>query len=245
MVHSSFDYVFHYAATVGVLNTLEHPDKVLHDLEGFKNIFTLAKNTGVQRVFFSSSAEVYGEPVEIPQDEESTALNARLPYAVVKHMGEVYAEVFQQLHGLDYTIFRFFNTYGPKQSPNFVVSKFITAALANQPITIYGDGEQNRSFCFIEDNLDVTTHCLYKGKAVNEVVNIGNDRITTINELAHLIIKLTKSKSKVEYIPALPAGDMSRRQPAVRKMKKLLDREYTTLEEGLAKTITYFRNTSN
>lgn len=139
---NEFDYVFHYAAVVGVLRTLDNPVMVLEDLDGIKNVLDLSKNTGVKRVYFSSSSEVYGEPVEFPQNEHTTPLNSRLPYAIVKNIGEAFLRAYKQEFNLDFTIFRFFNTYGPKQSTDFVMSKFIYAALQNKDITIYGDGGQ-------------------------------------------------------------------------------------------------------
>ena len=141
-----FDYVFHYAAVVGVKRTLENPVLVLDDLQGIRNVLKLCKNTGVKRVFYASSSEVYGEPVHLPQHEHNTPLNSRLPYAVVKNAGESFCRSYFQEFGLEYTIFRFFNTYGPKQSPDFVVSRFINAALEHKPITIYGDGQQTLTF---------------------------------------------------------------------------------------------------
>ena len=154
MMAYQFDFVFHYAAVVGVARTLENPVSVLNDISGFKYLLDLCKNTGVKRVFFSSSSEVYGEPFEHPQNENTTPLNSRLPYAVVKNVGESFLRSYQQEYGLDYTIFRFFNTYGPKQSQDFVMSKFINAAKNNRDITIYGDGSQTRTFCYKDDNID-------------------------------------------------------------------------------------------
>jgi UDP-glucuronate decarboxylase len=127
-----FDVVFHYAAVVGVKRTIENPVSVLNDIDGIRNLLNLCKNTGVRRVFFSSSSEVYGEPVEFPQNEHTTPLNSKLPYAIVKNIGEAFLRSYQREYGLDYTIFRFFNTYGPKQSKEFVVSKFIRAALGGR-----------------------------------------------------------------------------------------------------------------
>lgn len=229
----SFDYVFHYAAMVGVKRTLENPVSVLEDITGIKNILSLSKNTGVKRVYFSSSSEVYGEPVEFPQNEHTTPLNSRLPYAIVKNVGEAYLKSFKKEYDLDYTIFRFFNTYGPKQSKDFVVSKFISAALKNSEITVYGDGKQTRTFCFIDDNITATTNAFYKNQFVNDVVNVGGDIEITILELAQTIIKLTKSKSKIKHLPALEEGDMTRRKPDTTKMKKLLNKKAVPLEEGL------------
>ncbi|MFM7902004.1 MAG: NAD-dependent epimerase/dehydratase family protein, partial [Bacteroidota bacterium] len=156
-----FEYVFHYAALVGVKRTLENPVMVLNDITGIKNVLNLSKNTGVKRVFFSSSSEVYGEPVEFPQNEHTTPLNSRLPYAIVKNVGEAYLRSFKQEYDLAFTIFRFFNTYGPQQSNDFVMSKFITAALSNTDITIYGDGSQTRTFCYIDDNVDACLSAFY------------------------------------------------------------------------------------
>ncbi|MGK7390865.1 MAG: NAD-dependent epimerase/dehydratase family protein [Candidatus Cyclobacteriaceae bacterium M2_1C_046] len=233
MTAFSFDYVFHYAALVGVKRTLENPELVLNDIEGIKNILKLAKNTGVKRVFFSSSSEVYGEPVEMPQNEQTTPLNSRLPYAIVKNVAEAFFKSFKQEYDLDYTIFRFFNTYGPKQSADFVMSKFIRQAKKNHDITIYGDGLQSRTFCYIDDNIDATITAFEQNKFVNEVVNIGNDKVITINQLAEVIIKLTSSKSNIVHLPPLKEGDMARRMPDITKMKSLLNRDLLPIEEGI------------
>jgi UDP-glucose 4-epimerase len=232
-----FDYVFHYAALVGVKRTLANPVMVLNDLNGIRNILNLCKNTGVKRVYYSSSSEVYGEPVEFPQNEHTTPLNSRLPYAIVKNVGEAYLRAYHQEYGLEYTIFRFFNTYGPKQSIDFVMSKFLRSALANQDITIYGDGSQTRTFCYIDDNIDATLKAFYDNEVVNDVANIGNDFETTILDLARKVIEVSESKSKIVFLPALKEGDMTRRCPDISIMRALLDRRMTTLEEGISKLI--------
>lgn len=233
----TFDYVFHYAAVVGVKRTLNHPVMVLRDITGIENILNLSKNTGVRRVYYSSSSEVYGEPVEFPQNEHTTPLNSRLPYAIVKNLGEAYLRSYQKEFGLEFTIFRFFNTYGPKQSKDFVISKFIYQALAQEPITIYGDGSQTRTFCFIDDNVDACATAFYDNLIVNDVVNIGGDREIPVLELAETVIKVTGSRSKIIHLPALEEGDMTRRLPDLAKMRTLLKRAPVTLEEGLRKVI--------
>lgn len=237
-----FDYIFHYAAVVGVKRTLDNPAKVLHDIQGIKNVLEVAKNTGVKRVFFSSSSEVYGEPVEFPQNEHTTPLNSKLPYAIVKNVGEAFLKSYKQEYDLDFTIFRFFNTYGPDQSSDFVISKFIDLALAGKPITLYGDGLQTRTFCYIDDNIEATTNALYENKFVNDVVNIGSDFEMTIKELAQLIIKETNSKSEIIHLPPLPEGDMTRRKPDIGKMKQLLSRELTPVTEGVRRIIAMRKN---
>ena len=237
MLRYGFDYIFHYAAVVGVKRTLDNPAKVLNDIQGIKNILELAKNAGVKRVFYSSSSEVYGEPVEFPQNEDTTPLNSKLPYAIVKNVGEAFLKSFKKEYDLDYTVFRFFNTYGPDQSQDFVVPKFIEAAMKNQPITLYGDGLQTRTFCYIDDNIEATTNALNKDLFINDVVNVGSDIEITVLDLAKMIIKETGSSSKLIHLPPLEEGDMTRRKPDISKMKKLLDRNMTGIEEGIRKVI--------
>lgn len=237
MMSHQFQYVFHYAAVVGVQRTLDNPVMVLNDLNGFRNILELAKNTAVKRVLFSSSSEVYGEPVELPQNEDTTPLNSRLPYAIVKNAGEAYLKSYEKEFGLQYTIFRFFNTYGIKQSKDFVISRFLSAAMRNEDIFINGDGKQTRTFCYIDDNTEVCLNAFYNNEFVNDVVNIGSDKEITIRELAEVVIRVTNSKSKIVFGPSLSEGDMTRRMPDTRKMAKLLKKAPITLEEGLLKII--------
>jgi UDP-glucose 4-epimerase len=243
MTRYGFDYVFHYAALVGVKRTLENPNKVLDDIQGIKNILDLSKNTGVKRVFFSSSSEVYGEPVEFPQNEDTTPLNSKLPYAIVKNVGEAFLKTYKKVYDLDYTIFRFFNTYGPDQSQDFVMSKFINAALRNEPITLYGDGSQTRTFCFVDDNIETTTMALYNDLFVNDVVNVGSDIEMSIKQLAEKVVALTGSASEIIHLPALTEGDMTRRKPDNSKMKAILNRPLVTVDEGIQIMIQHIKQT--
>jgi len=229
----SFDFVFHYAAVVGVKRTLENPVKVLNDINGIRNILELSKNTGVKRIYYSSSSEVYGEPVEYPQNEHTTPLNSRLPYAIVKNVGEAFLRAYKKDFGMDYTVFRFFNTFGPKQSKEFVVSRFIMRALKGEDIQIYGDGSQTRTFCYVSDNIDATTHAFYSNMFVNDVVNIGGEIELPILDLAKMIVRLSGSKSKIIHLPALEEGDMTRRRPDITKMKALLKGPMIPIEKGL------------
>ncbi len=237
MLSYKFDYVFHYAAVVGVRNTLENPINVLKDIGGIKNVLELSKNTGVKRVFFSSSSEIYGEPVEYPQNENTTPLNSRLPYAIVKNVGEAFYRSYLKEYGLNFTIFRFFNTYGPKQSKNFVISKFIYNALKNNDITIYGDGNQTRTFCYIDDNITACTNAFYQNKFINDVVNVGGNIEIPILELAKKIIDITGSKSKIVFAPALEEGDMRGRRPDITKMKTLHPNKLIDLDTGIKKLL--------
>ncbi|KOY86897.1 epimerase [bacterium 336/3] len=241
MLAYQFDYVFHYAALVGVQRTLNNPVKVLEDIEGIKNILNLSKNTNVKRVFYSSSSEVYGEPVEFPQNEETTPLNSRLPYAIVKNLGEAFFKSYQKEYGLDFTIFRFFNTYGPDQSMDFVMAKFIRNALKNEPITIYGDGSQTRTFCYISDNIETTAKILHENLLVNDIINIGNHQEISVLQLAQKIIQLSGSKSEIIHLPPLTEGDMTRRKPDISKMLAVLGKPLIDVETGILKMIAYIQ----
>lgn len=233
MLSFHFDYVFHFAAVVGVIRTQENPIDVLNDIEGIKNILNLSKNTSVKHVYFSSSSEVYGEPVELPQNEHRTPLNSRVPYAVVKNVGECFFRSYWQSFHLPYTIFRFFNTYGPNQSTDFVVARFLSAALKNKDITIYGDGLQTRTFTYVDDTVNVCTKIFEEKLLTNDVINIGNDKLMTIKDLAELTIKIANSSSKIIYLPPLKEGDMTRRQPDNTKMREILNKKLVSIDEGI------------
>tara|TARA_Y100000385_G_scaffold99332_1_gene102747 strand:- start:1875 stop:2810 length:936 start_codon:yes stop_codon:yes gene_type:complete len=233
MLLNQFNYVFHYAALVGVKRTQENPIMVLDDIQGIKNVLQLSKNSSVKRVFFSSSSEVYGEPVELPQNEETTPLNSRVPYAVVKNVGESFFRSYFKTYGLSFTIFRFFNTYGPNQSEDFVIAKFLKAALKGDDITIYGDGSQTRTFCYVDDNINTCVKILEENLMMNDVINIGGAKEYKILDVAKLIIEKLNSKSKIIHLPALKDGDMTRRMPDNSKMLSIIKKDLISLDQGL------------
>ncbi|MBA3662726.1 MAG: NAD-dependent epimerase/dehydratase family protein [Bacteroidetes bacterium] len=233
MEKHSFHFVFHFAAVVGVLRTQENPISVLKDIDGIKNILDLSKKSSVKHVYFASSSEVYGEPVELPQNEHRTPLNSRVPYAVVKNVGECFFRSYWQAYELPYTIFRFFNTYGPNQSTDFVVAKFLEAALKNRDITIYGDGSQTRTFTYVTDTVSVCYKVFDQRMLVNDVINVGSSELMSVKELAEAVIRITASSSKIVYLPPLKEGDMTRRQPDNTKMREVLNKELITVEEGI------------
>ena len=237
MLVNQFDFVFHYAAVVGVKRTQENPIAVLNDIDGIRNVLQLSKNSSVKRVFFSSSSEVYGEPVELPQHEQTTPLNSRVPYAVVKNVGESFFRSYEKVYGLPYTIFRFFNTYGPNQSMDFVISKFLNAALKGDDITIYGDGSQTRTFCYVDDNVNACVKIFEENHILNDVINIGGAKEYKIIDVAKTIINISGSSSKIIHLPPLPEGDMTRRMPDNTKMLKILNKEPISLEEGIKRMI--------
>lgn len=236
-----FTHVFHFAAVVGVQRTLNNPLLVLKDVTGIENVLRLCKNTGVRRVCYASSSEVYGEPFEFPQNERTTPLNSRLPYAVVKNLGEVYLRTFGREFGLPYTIFRFFNTYGPRQSEDFVLPRFVRAALRNEPLHVYGDGLQTRTFCYVDDTVDTCVAAHADGAFINDVVNIGSDHEITILDLARTVINVVGGSSAVCHLPPLPEGDMTRRCPDTSKMRTLLQRPLVDLEDGIQRLAEHYR----
>ena len=232
------DYIFHFAALVGVKRTLNNPLNVLEDIEGMKNILTLSKYFKVKRLFYSSSSEVYGESISFPQNENNTPLNSRLPYAAVKNICEAFIKTYNKEYDLNYTIFRFFNTYGPNQSEEFVITKFINKAINNETIEIYGDGKQSRTFCYIDDNIYACIKCLEDDKYINNTINIGSEFEINMKNLAKKIKKLCNSKSLISYIDPLVEGDMFRRVPDLTKMKKLISqKKFTNLDHGILKTL--------
>ena len=240
--NKKIDYIFHYAAVVGVQRTLKNPNVVLNDIKGIENILNFAVRKKVKRIFYSSSSEIYGEPVTIPQDELTTPLNSRLPYAIVKNVGEAYFRSYKKTYNVDYTIFRFFNTYGPLQSDEFVITKFIDRALKNKNLIINGDGKQTRTFLYIDDNIFLTTSIFINKKFINDVVNIGNDNEITIEDLAKKIKKLLNSKSKIIYGKPLKDGDMKRRKPSLKRINIIKKQKFVNLERGILKTAKFLLN---
>jgi len=237
------DYVFHYAAMVGVERTLKNPLGVFEDIDGIKYILELSQKHKIKKVVYSSSSEVYGEPTEIPEKEDSTPLNARLPYANVKAIGENYLKAYFNTYHLPTVSLRFFNVYGPKQSKDFVVSKFIRQAILQKPLIIFGNGKQTRDFVFIEDNIKASVKTLYTNKVDGHAINIGTGKAISIKNLAEKIIKITGSKSKITFLPPRKEGDMERRCPDITKMKKKLNYiPKHSIDNGLKVTYNWFKN---
>ena len=236
-----FNYIFHYSAVVGVQRTQDHPLLVFDDIDGIKNILSIALQHSTQRVYFSSSSEVYGEPVEIPQHEMTTPLNSKIPYAIVKNVGESFLRSYQKEFNLNYTILRFFNTYGPLQSDDFVITRFIKLALENEDLIIYGDGAQTRTFLHVDDNINFTIECLENNYFNNDVVNLGSDEEMRIDALAEKVIEMTNSKSKIKFIAPLEEGDMSRRKPDLNKFRSVYQGRLVSIDEGIRYLIDRFK----
>lgn len=243
---NKFDYVFHYAARVGVQRTYERPLEVLRDIDGIKNILELSKEHKVKKAVFASSSEVYGNPHTLPEKEDGH-LNPQTPYGAVKLIGEHFFQSYQRMYGLRTCVLRFFNVFGPRQDSSaygFVTGIFINQALACEPLTVFGDGSQTRSFIFVEDNVNASISALLSKKTDGEVVNLGVDRPITIIDLARKVIDLSgKSELNVKFIPRSPGDIVLHRKPCVLKMGKLIKyNPKVTLDEGLRRTLDWYRS---
>ena len=214
-------------------------------VHGAINMLGLAKRTKA-RILQASTSEVYGDPAVHPQEESYwgnvNPIGPRSCYDEGKRCAETLFFDYHRQHNLDIKVARIFNTYGPRMHPNDgrVVSNFIIQALRGEDITIYGDGQQTRSFCYVDDLVEGLIRLMESPEGVTGPINLGNPGEFTIKELAEHIIDLTGSSSKMVNKP-LPQDDPKMRQPDITRAKKILDwKPETALREGLIKTIAYF-----
>lgn len=214
-------------------------------VHGAINMLGLAKRVKA-RILQASTSEIYGDPAVHPQKEEYwgnvNTIGPRSCYDEGKRCAETLFFDYKRQHDLTIKVIRIFNTYGPRMHPNDgrVVSNFIMQALKNEDITIYGDGNQTRSFCYVDDLLDGMVRFMNTGDDFTGPVNVGNPDEFTMRELAELVIKLTGASSKLKFMK-LPEDDPKRRKPDISLARKELDWEpKVKLEEGLVKTIEYF-----
>ncbi len=215
-------------------------------VHGAINMLGLAKRTRA-RILQASTSEVYGDPEVHPQPEEYwgrvNPIGIRSCYDEGKRCAETLFFDYNRQHNLDIKVVRIFNTYGPRMHPNDgrVVSNFIVQALKGEDITIYGDGQQTRSFCYVDDLIDVMVKMMNSEEGFTGPVNIGNPGEFTMLQLAETILKLSGSKSKIIHQP-LPSDDPKQRQPNIELAKAKLGWEpKVNLEDGLMETIAYFR----
>ncbi len=198
---SGQDIVFHLAAVVGVEETQDEPVELLNvEVVGTSNVIALAAKTKVRRIIFASSSEVYGDSLQ-PMVEEGP-FNPKSTYALTKLVGEHFCKAYRQKYGLDYTVLRYFNAYGPRQDERFVLSRFVNRAMDKKELFIYGDGNQTRDFTYIEDSVQMTLLAGIKDNASEAILNIGTGRSESINELADLVLDTLalKGKVKVTYV---------------------------------------------
>jgi UDP-glucose 4-epimerase len=237
------DYIFHLAAMISVPESMENPAECVEiNVNGILNVLRAGADAGVKKLVHSSSAAIYGDNPVVPK-LESMYPEPKSPYGITKLDGEYYCRMFAQEGWLNTACLRYFNVFGPRQDPKSqyaaAVPIFIYRALRNEPITIFGDGEQTRDFVFVEDvalaNIFMATH-----SGFNEVYNVAYGKTTTIKSLAEDIIRLTGSNSQIIYTEPRP-GDVKHSTACI---DKLLGCGFTPsggFEQGLKKTIDFFR----
>jgi dTDP-glucose 4,6-dehydratase len=247
-VPGKLDYILHFASPASPIDYLKIPIQTLKVSSlGTHNLLGLALNKKA-RILVASTSEVYGDPLVHPQTEEYwgnvNPVGPRGVYDEAKRFMEAMTMAYHNYHGLDTRIVRIFNTYGPRMRLNDgrVLPAFIGQALRGEDLTIFGDGSQTRSFCYVDDLIEGIYRLLMSDHA--EPVNIGNPHEITISDFAEEIIKLTGTTQKVVYKP-LPTDDPMRRQPDISKAKTFLDWEPKVIRsQGLYQTYNWFKSLS-
>ena len=238
--------VAHLASPASPPDYLRRPLETLAvGSRGTENALRLAERS-CARFVLASTSEVYGDPIEHPQREEYwgnvNPVGPRSVYDEAKRYAEAVTMAYRRHHDLNTGIFRIFNTYGPRMRPDDgrVVSSFIAQALNVQPLTIYGDGSQTRSFCYVDDLVSGIIAMIDSTEA--GPINIGNPDERTVTELAELVLKITESRSKLEYHP-LPTDDPTRRKPDIALAREHLGwRPEVDTEDGLKRTVDFFKS---
>ena len=239
------DYVFHFASPASPIDYLEHPIPTLKvGALGTHNTLGLAKDKGAT-FLLASTSECYGDPLEHPQSEDYwgnvNPIGPRGVYDEAKRFAEAMTMAYHRFHGMDTKIVRIFNTYGPRMRlrDGRVVPAFISQALNNEPLTVFGDGSQTRSFCYVSDLIDGIFRLALSD--FHEPVNIGNPGEMTILDFAQKILGLTGSTAQIVFKP-LPVDDPRVRQPDISRAKRLLGwQPKVDFESGVRETIGYFR----
>ncbi len=238
-----YDIVVNFASRASRVEWEKQPvDVALSNAVGSKNLIEVALMCNALYIYASSS-EVYGDPKIIPTPEDYvgcvSTTGSRSPYDEGKRFGDALTKAYERQYGLRNIIIRFFNTYGPRmRGGDFygrVIDRFIQQAMHNEPITVYGDGSQTRSFTYVSDTIDGVMTAITKGK-VGEIYNIGNDKETRIVDLAKLVRKLAKLSSEIRF-KDLPENDPKRRAADITKMRKLGWEPKISLEEGITNII--------
>ncbi|MFA4993612.1 MAG: UDP-glucuronic acid decarboxylase family protein [Candidatus Omnitrophota bacterium] len=243
-IAGKLDYVLHCASLASPKDYLDFPIQTLKvGSLGTHNALGLAKKKKAVFLLFSTS-EVYGDPLVHPQKEtywgNVNPVGVRGCYDESKRFAEALTMAYRRVHKLDTKIARIFNTYGPRMRHNDgrVVPNFVISAVKNKPLTVYGNGRQTRSFCYIDDLVEGLMRLIFS--RINEPVNLGNPNEFTIMQLAKMVLKTAGSKSKIIY-KQLPVDDPRQRQPDISKAKKLLSWEpVVCLQDGLKSTISWF-----
>jgi nucleoside-diphosphate-sugar epimerase len=247
-ISENIDAVLHFACPASPVDYLNYPIETLKvDSIGTLNTLNLAKEKKA-RYIFASTSEIYGDPEIHPQIESYwgnvNPIGPRSVYDEAKRFSEAISMSFKREYDLDVRIVRIFNTYGPRMKLNDgrVVPNFISQALKEEDLTVYGDGSQTRSFCYVEDLVEGIFRVFIKDNIGGEVINLGNPDEYNIIDFARIIIEKTNSKSNISY-KSLPKDDPKRRRPDISKARKIIDwQPQFTLDEGLEKSIEYFQS---
>lgn len=246
-IYLEVDEIYNLACPASPIHYQYNPIKTVKtSVMGAINMLGLAKRINA-KILQASTSEVYGDPNLHPQPEEYwgnvNPIGLRSCYDEGKRCAETLFFDYHRQNKVRIKVIRIFNTYGPNmhQQDGRVVSNFIMQALHNEDITIYGNGEQTRSFCYCDDLIEAMIRMMNTDDSVTGPINIGNPNEFTIRQLAEMVIELTGSKSKIVYLPAV-ADDPTQRQPTINKAKEILHWEPTVqLRDGLRKTIDYFK----
>lgn len=238
------DYVFHLAAMVSVPESMYEPGECVDiNAHGTLNVLRAAADAGAKKMTLSSSAAIYGDNPEVPK-REAMVPEPKSPYAVTKLDGEYYCDMFSREGWLDTACLRYFNVFGPRQDPKSAyaaaVPIFISKALANEPLTVYGEGDQTRDFIFVKDIVGANVFFATESKDTG-VFNVAYGGRITINDLAQRIIELTGSESEVSHAPER-AGDVKHSRAAIDKISAAGYKPAGSFEAGLAQTIQFFQN---
>ena len=244
------DQIYHLACPASPIHYQRDPVQTTKTaVHGSINMLGLAKRTKA-KILLTSTSEVYGDPAVHPQSEDYwgnvNPIGPRACYDEGKRCAETLFFDYHRQHDLKIKVVRLFNTYGPRMHPHDgrVVSNFIVHALANKPLTVYGHGDQTRSFCYVDDLIDGLIAMMASPDDITGPINLGNPGEFTIAELADQVIQMTGTSAGIDYLP-LPQDDPIRRQPDIERAKKELGWEPTVaLDEGLRRTIDYFRSTN-
>lgn len=237
------DVVIHLAASLGVINTEENPVSTLDtNIIGTRNVLESCKINKIKKIIFSSSSEIYGEPIKTPIEEKDRPIPITM-YGVSKLASEEYIKSYSKIFGFNYTVFRLFNVYGDQQQTAWVVPEFVSRAINDEDIIIHGDGTQIRAFCHISDVVKAFEFGLKNGNG--EIINIGNNSDPiSIKDLASKIIRIANSKSKIKFIPFKQSkrnrNEIIVRIPSTDKAKKILGfKANVSLDTGLKNIIKY------
>ena len=239
------DFVFHLAAINGTKYFYEIPDKVISvNVLGTMNFVDWLQNTNVKRFFFASSSEVYGKPKVFPTPETEPIVipdpsNPRYSYSSSKMIGETITINFAKSLGINYSIARIHNAYGPKMGNEHVMPEFIRKCVKNESFTVQGDGTSSRSFCYVSDIVDAIILISTHPDGNNEIFNIGNPTETSINQLIELLEKIHGKEIKPMYT-SFPKAGTDRRVPDLNKISKLGYKPKISLEDGLKKTYDWY-----